>query len=276
MNETKYSPSQAALAAAIEWYPVEPEAFQLLLAKVIDKHLTQLAETNGKLSEARERARLRLVDCLGECEDKLARAEAELAERSQAASERFETLIEELKASEAARAQSQALLVDKTAAAHEANNAIFTLKADLQQSQASEASLAAALKRIYEMMPDSPDQCEVLLECANEVAAEALARHQAAVALPASAESAVEERTRDDAFRAFGKAIFATVTERVATECMSEDDEHVMQIAENHGLAKRVPYDPAIHDNVEAEEGSIIWFWGSAESSGGRAGEDKS
>lgn len=65
-----------------------------------------------------------------------------------------------------------------------------------------------------------------------------------------------------DAWLGFGREIFAEVTERVATESMGEDDERIMEIAEKHGLARRVKYDPALHGNVDAETGADIWFWG--------------
>jgi len=65
-----------------------------------------------------------------------------------------------------------------------------------------------------------------------------------------------------DAWLGFGREVFAEVTERVATESMGIEDERIMEIAEKHGLARRVEYDPARHGEVDAEPGAGIWWWG--------------
>jgi hypothetical protein len=64
------------------------------------------------------------------------------------------------------------------------------------------------------------------------------------------------------ALEAFGREVFAEVAERCASENMGEYDERLMEIAEKHGLARRIPYDPTIHENIDAEEGGLIWSWG--------------
>lgn len=61
---------------------------------------------------------------------------------------------------------------------------------------------------------------------------------------------------------AFGREVFAEVAERVAIACMGEEDEAIMEIAAKHGIVQSVPYDPALHGEIDAEPGTRIWFWG--------------
>ena len=45
--------------------------------------------------------------------------------------------------------------------------------------------------------------------------------------------------------------------------CVEFDTEDLMRLAEKHGRAGKVKYDPAIHGDIsDAEPGDEIWWWG--------------
>lgn len=44
--------------------------------------------------------------------------------------------------------------------------------------------------------------------------------------------------------------------------CMEFDTEDLMRLAEKHGRAKRVIFNPEIHGFIDAEPGDEIWWWG--------------
>lgn len=67
------------------------------------------------------------------------------------------------------------------------------------------------------------------------------------------------------AFEAFGRAVFAQITERCADGDIGEDDEAFLELAQEHGLCVRVPYDPEMHGACDAEIGDNIWWWGRRE-----------
>lgn len=71
------------------------------------------------------------------------------------------------------------------------------------------------------------------------------------------------ERLKADA--AWGRALWDWIREMLpnAGLCIEIDTEELMKLAEKHAKAKKVKYDPAVHgDNIEAEPGSEIWWWG--------------
>ena len=55
--------------------------------------------------------------------------------------------------------------------------------------------------------------------------------------------------------------VYVYALDRVKHKVHSHDD--LMKLAEKHGRAKRVVFDPEIHGCIEeAEPGSEIWYWG--------------
>ena len=69
---------------------------------------------------------------------------------------------------------------------------------------------------------------------------------------------------QDDKFAAFGRAIFEAVTENVAQGYIGEQEHEILEIAERHGLAKQVKYDPKKHGPItDVEPGDTCWVWGS-------------
>lgn len=44
--------------------------------------------------------------------------------------------------------------------------------------------------------------------------------------------------------------------------CLEFDTEDLMRLAQKHGRAQRVTYDPKVHGELDAEPGSEIWWWG--------------
>jgi hypothetical protein len=45
--------------------------------------------------------------------------------------------------------------------------------------------------------------------------------------------------------------------------CVEFDTEDLMRLAEKHGRARKVKYDPAIHGDIsDVEPGDEIWAWG--------------
>lgn len=45
--------------------------------------------------------------------------------------------------------------------------------------------------------------------------------------------------------------------------CVEFDTEDLMKLAEKHGRAKRVKYDPRIHAGIcDVDPGEEIWWWG--------------
>lgn len=62
--------------------------------------------------------------------------------------------------------------------------------------------------------------------------------------------------------KAFGEAIWAWIKSRGGEIFEHEDSEEIMEIAERHGLAERVIYNPKIHGEIDAEPGNIIWYFG--------------
>ena len=60
----------------------------------------------------------------------------------------------------------------------------------------------------------------------------------------------------------FGEAIWAWIKGRGGEIFEYEDSEEIMEIAERHGLADRVNYDPKIHGDINADPGDEIWWFG--------------
>ena len=61
----------------------------------------------------------------------------------------------------------------------------------------------------------------------------------------------------------FGKDIWEWVKENGGNIFNHEDSEEIMEIAQKHGLSKRVPYDPKKHGDVEySDPGDEIWWLG--------------
>lgn len=62
-------------------------------------------------------------------------------------------------------------------------------------------------------------------------------------------------------FAGFGRAVMdwlVSIPEWWGDETIDRD---ILPLAEQHGLAQRVPYDPATHgDEIDAGEGDPIWF----------------
>lgn len=60
------------------------------------------------------------------------------------------------------------------------------------------------------------------------------------------------------ALAGFGRDVIDWIIANEFWNDYSGDD--FMPLAEKHGLAQRVPYDPEKHGEIEAEEGDFIWF----------------
>jgi len=61
----------------------------------------------------------------------------------------------------------------------------------------------------------------------------------------------------------FGKDVWEWVKEQGGDIFEHEDSEVIMEIAEKHGLAKRVIYDPEKHGDISmADPGEEIWWFG--------------
>ena len=62
----------------------------------------------------------------------------------------------------------------------------------------------------------------------------------------------------------FGKDMWDWIKEHGEYVFAMEESEEIMMIAEKHGLAKRVTYDPEIHTNIhgDADPGDEIWWYG--------------
>ena len=66
----------------------------------------------------------------------------------------------------------------------------------------------------------------------------------------------------------WGRALWDWLREMLpdAGCCIEFDTEDMMKLAQKHGRAKRVEYNPDIHGRIEdVETGDEIWWWGDAE-----------
>lgn len=66
----------------------------------------------------------------------------------------------------------------------------------------------------------------------------------------------------DQRFAVFGQAIWRLITKSADEFCSDEWAEEVMPLAVDAGLCRRVAFDPQTHAGVDAEVGSMIWWWG--------------
>tara|TARA_Y100000310_G_scaffold345655_1_gene467791 strand:+ start:11112 stop:11333 length:222 start_codon:yes stop_codon:yes gene_type:complete len=61
----------------------------------------------------------------------------------------------------------------------------------------------------------------------------------------------------------FGEEVLDCIKESCRQGQLEEDSEGLMEMAERHGLVRRVEYDFKKHGDIEdADEGDIIWWWG--------------
>jgi hypothetical protein len=62
----------------------------------------------------------------------------------------------------------------------------------------------------------------------------------------------------------WGKALWNYLRDLLADAgcCFEIDPEDLMHLAAQHGRAKKVIYNPAIHGEIDTEPGSEIWWWG--------------
>lgn len=74
--------------------------------------------------------------------------------------------------------------------------------------------------------------------------------------LPAPAGSASDAE--------WGRALWDWLREMLpdAGCCLEFDTDDLMRLAEKHGRAKRIIFNPEIHGFVDAEPGDEIWWWG--------------
>jgi hypothetical protein len=57
----------------------------------------------------------------------------------------------------------------------------------------------------------------------------------------------------------------------IANDFWNDDaGEDFMPLAEKHGLAQRVPYDPETHGEIDADEGVMIWWIDATQWDGGK------
>ena len=70
----------------------------------------------------------------------------------------------------------------------------------------------------------------------------------------------------------FGRLMWEMIQRIGGDFCESEWSEDILPLAEKAGLCRRVAYDPKKHgDDIEAEPGSEIWWWGPGDGvSGGK------
>lgn len=63
----------------------------------------------------------------------------------------------------------------------------------------------------------------------------------------------------------FGRLVWEWIAKQGGDYCGDEDSEYLLPMAQKAGLVARVKYDPAKHgENIEAERGDEIWYWGSS------------
>ena len=74
-------------------------------------------------------------------------------------------------------------------------------------------------------------------------------------------KAAKQSRSLRSMFATFGWKLFMEITSRVADGECDEWCEDAMEKAVAIGLAKKEPYNPAIHGDMEADAGDAIWTW---------------
>lgn len=79
-----------------------------------------------------------------------------------------------------------------------------------------------------------------------------------------SSETWQEAFEEQQPYAKLGMDLLDEAKDRVSEGQMGEEDEHVMELAAEHGAGnvQRVPYDPAKHGPIDAEPGDLIWYWG--------------
>ena len=73
----------------------------------------------------------------------------------------------------------------------------------------------------------------------------------------------VSKKKQHERLSLFGSLVWDFICKEGSDFCGSEFSEDILPLAQRAGLCRRVVYDPEIHgDNVEADPGSEIWWWG--------------